>query len=52
MVENLLWRLADEASIAYETLAENSELYDLARKGATFAELLGWVQENLLRHAD
>jgi hypothetical protein len=47
MVENLLWRLADEASIAYETLADSAELYDLARRGADFADLLAWVQENL-----
>ena len=52
MVENLLWRLADEASIAYETLAESSDLYDLARRGATYAELLAWVEKNLLRHAE
>lgn len=52
MMENVLWRLADEAKVGYEQLAESGELYDLARKGATYAELLAWVEKNLLRHAE
>ena len=46
MMENVLWRLADEASIAYETLAESVELYDLVRRGAAYPEILDWVREN------